>query len=148
MLHVHWVQFHSLIFCLNIAKLCAVLISSLRLFQSRLPLNFNELLLNLRVLAGVISQSCLILRLYSTHFWWRNPTYTEDSSSWSSYIFPPLVFANFSCELSKFHLFARVPQAPRRHCYTLFSLHVWLFYLLHYLLFYYKATTSKDNFGN
>ena len=34
--------FHNLIFCLNMAKLYAVLISSLRLYQSRLPLNFYE----------------------------------------------------------------------------------------------------------
>ena len=48
-------------FCLNMAKLFEVSISSLRLFQSRLPLNFNEFVPNLCDLAGGSSQSILIL---------------------------------------------------------------------------------------
>ena len=58
--------FQDLIFCLNMAKLFAVLISSLRLFQSRLPLNFNEFVPNLCDLAGGSLQSILILKSYST----------------------------------------------------------------------------------
>ena len=50
------------------AKLFAVLISSLRLFQSRLPLNFNEFVPNLCDLAGGSLQSILILKSYSTTF--------------------------------------------------------------------------------
>ena len=41
-------------------KLFAVLISSLRLFQSRLPLNFNEFVPNLSDQAGGSSQSILV----------------------------------------------------------------------------------------
>ena len=55
-------------FCMNIAKLFEVLISSLRLFQSRLPLNFNEFVPNLCNLAGGSSQGILILKSYSTTF--------------------------------------------------------------------------------
>ena len=43
------------------AKLFAVLISSLRLFQSRLSLSFNEFVPNLCDLAGGSSQSILII---------------------------------------------------------------------------------------
>ena len=66
MLHVQLVPFQDLIFCLNMAKLFAVLISSLRLFQSRLPLNFNEFVPNLCDLAGGSLQSILILKFASS----------------------------------------------------------------------------------
>ena len=49
------------------AKLFAVLISSPRLFQSRLPLNFNEFFPDLCDLAGGSSRSILILKSYSTN---------------------------------------------------------------------------------
>ena len=68
MLHVQRVPFQDLIFSLNMAKLFAVLISSLRLFQSRLPLNFNEFVPNLCNLAGGSLQSILLLKSYSTTF--------------------------------------------------------------------------------
>ena len=55
-------------FCLNMAKLFAVLISSLRLFQSRLPLNFNEFVANICDLASGSLQSILILKSYPTTF--------------------------------------------------------------------------------
>ena len=50
------------------AKLVAVLTSSLRLFQSRLPLNFNEFVPDLCDLAGGSSQCVLILKSYSNAF--------------------------------------------------------------------------------
>ena len=49
-------------------KLFTVLISSLSLFQSRLPLIFNEFIPNPCDLAGGSSQSILILKSYSTTF--------------------------------------------------------------------------------
>ena len=55
----------------------------------------------------------------------------------------------FSYTLLKFNLCARVAQAPpRRHCYKLFSSHVWSLSVLNYLLFYYKTTISKNNIGH
>ena len=57
--------FHDLIFCLNMTKFFEVLISSLRLLQSRLLLNFNEFVPNLCDPAGGSSQSILILKSYS-----------------------------------------------------------------------------------
>ena len=84
----------DLTFCLNTAKLFSVLISSLRLFQSRLPLNFNEFVPNLCDLAGGSSQSILILKLYSTTFMVKRSHRTEDLSDSSSYLLPPLDFGN------------------------------------------------------
>ena len=52
-------------FCLNLTKLFAALISSLRLFQSRLPLNFNEFVLDLCDLTCGSPKGILILKLYS-----------------------------------------------------------------------------------
>jgi len=50
MLHVQWViWFLDLMFCLNMAKLFAVLISSPRLFECKLPLNFNEFVFALNI---------------------------------------------------------------------------------------------------
>ena len=68
MLHVQLVPMQDLTFCLNVAKLCAVLIKSLRLFQSKLPLNFNDVVPNLCDLEGGSSRSILILKSYSTTF--------------------------------------------------------------------------------
>lgn len=71
----------------------------------------------------------------------------EDLSGSSSYIIPPLVFANFSCEVSKFPLFTSVHQAPLCYYYhELFSLHVLSFYLSNYQLLYCKTTfcTAKQ----
>jgi len=144
MLHVQWVQFQDLIFCLNMANLLAVLISSLRLFPSRLPLHFNEFVPHLCDVAGGSSQSSLILKSYSTTSWWKDPTYMEDLSGSSSYIIPPLVFANFSCEVSKFPLFTSVHQAPLCYYYhELFSLHVLSFYLSNYQLLYCKQPYQR-----
>ena len=55
------------------AKLCAVFITSLRLFQSRLPLNFNEFVPNLCDLAAGSSHSIFILRSYSTTILVKRP---------------------------------------------------------------------------
>ena len=130
-------------------KLFAVLILSLRIFHSRLPLNFNEFVPDLCDLAGGSSQSILALGSYSTSllvkifhiyggFKWLIVFYISTIS-----------FCNSFCELSKFHLFTRGHQAPLRcHYYKLFSFHVWLFCLLKYLLLYYRTTVSKGNSGN
>jgi len=117
------------------AKLCAVVTSSLRLFQGRLPLNFNEFVPDLCDLAKGRSQSILLLKSYSTTFLVKR-SHIYGGLKWLIVLYiPRLVFATFSCELSKFLLFARVHQALLRyHYYKLFSLNIWSFYLLIKLL--------------
>ena len=131
------------------AKLFAVLISSLRLFQSRLPLNFNEFVPNLCDLAGGSLQSILTLKSYSTTFLVKR-SHIYGGFKWLSVLYTSTIsFVDFFCELSKFHPLARVLQASLRyHYYKLFSLHAWLFYLLNCLLFYYKTTMLESNIVN
>ena len=99
------------------AKLLAVLISSLRLFQSRLPLNFNEFVPNLCDLAGGSLQSILILKSYSTTFLVKR-SHKYGGFKWLSVLCTfTISFCRFFCELSKFHPFARVRQASLRYHY-------------------------------
>ena len=130
-------------FCLNMTKLIEV-------FQSTLSLHFNEFVTNLCYLAGGSSQSLLVLKSYSTTFLVKcSHIRMEDLSSKSSYIFPPLVFANFSCELSKIHFFSGVHQAPLHyHFYKLISLPAWQFSFVNDLLLYYRRTISERTIGN
>ena len=102
-----------------------MLTSSLRLFQSRLPLHFKEFVSTLCDLAGGSLQCILILKLYSTSLLVKR-FHMYGGFKWLIILYiPPLVFANFSCELLEFHLFARVHQGPFLcHYYKLFSLHV------------------------
>ena len=131
------------------AKLFSVLISSLRLVQSRLPLNFNECVPNLCDLAGGSLQSILILKSYSTAFLVKR-CHIYGGFKWLSVLYTSTIsFCRFFCELSKFYPFARVHQVfLRNHYYKLFSLHAWLFYLLNCLLFYYKTTILESNIVN
>ena len=127
----------------------AVLISSLRLFQSRLPLNFNEFVPNLWNLAGGSLQSILILKSYSTIFLVKR-SHIYGGFKWLSVLHTSTIsFCRFFCELSKFHPFARVHQSSLRyHYYKLLSLHAWLFYLSNCLLLYYKTTILESNIVN
>ena len=59
--------FQDLICCLNIAKLCAAFTSSLRLFQSRVPLDVNDLVPNLCDLAGRGSKNIIYMEELSMH---------------------------------------------------------------------------------
>ena len=131
------------------AKLFAVLISSLRLFQSRLPLNFHEFVPNFYDLAGGSLQSILILKSYSATFLVMR-SHIYGGFKWFSVLYTSTIsFCRLFCELSKFHPYARVHQASLRyHYYKLFSLHAWLFYLLNCLRLYYKATISESNIVN
>ena len=87
-------------FCLNIAKLFAVLIWPLRLFQSRLPLNFNDFVPNLCDLAVGISQSILIQKSYFTTFLVKR---SLGGFKWLIALYVSTIgFANFS--LASFHL--------------------------------------------
>ena len=141
--------FQDLILCSNMAKLFAILISSLRLFQSRLPLNFNEFVPNLCDLAGGSLQSILIPKSYSTTSLVKR-SHIYGGFKWLSVLYTSTIsFCRFFFELSKFHPFARVHQASLRyHYYKLFSLHAWLFYLLNCLLLYYKTTILESNIVN
>ena len=129
------------------AKLFAVLISSLRLFQSRLPLNFNEFVLNLCDLAGGSLQGILILESCSTTFSVKR-SHIYGGFQWLSILYTSTIsFCRFFCELSKFHPFARVHQASLHyHYYKLFSLQAWSFYLLNCLLLYYKNNHIREQY--
>ena len=131
------------------AKLFAVLISSLRPCQSRLPLNFNEFVPNLCDLAGGSLQSILILKSYTTTSLVKR-SHIYGGLKWLSVLYTSTIsFCRYFCELSKFHPFARVHQASLRyHYYKLFSLHAWLFYLLNCLLLYCKTTILENNIAN
>ena len=131
------------------AKLFAVFISSLRLFQSRLPLNFNEFVPNLCDLAGGNSQSILVLKSYSTIFLVKKSHIYGGFKRLSVLYTCNISFCRFFCEVSKFHLFVRVHQASLcYHYYELFSLLAWSFYLLNCLLLYYKTTILESNIVN
>ena len=131
------------------AKLFAVSISSLRLFQSRLPLNCNEFVPNLCDLAGRSLQSILLLNSYSTTFLVKR-SQIYGGFKWLVVLYISTIrFCNFFCELSKLHVFTRVHQSPLRYHYCkLFSLHAWSFYLLKCLLLYHKTAISEGNIGN
>ena len=130
--------FQDLIFCLNMANLFAILISSLRLFQSRQHLNFNEFVSNICDLAGGSVQSILNLKSYSTTFLVKRSHIYGGFKLLNVLYTSTISFCKCFCELSKFHPFARVHQASLRyHYYKLFSIHAWSLYLLHCLLLYY-----------
>ena len=139
MLHVQWTPLKYWIFVWIWLTSLQFSTSSLRLFQSRLPLYFNEFVRNLCDLVDGSSQSILILKSYSTTFLVKR-SHIYGRFKWYIILHSSTI---------SFCKFARVHQVPPYyHNYELLSLHLLSFYLWNYQLLYCKTAISKGNTWN